>query len=320
MVRTKMVEKYIGAILGLMLLGGALGCAADRAATCGDEGCGPADRAFPSGEEAPLETRAAATRIRIMAANLTSGNAQSYTPGEGIRILEGLKPDVAMLQEFNYGSNSAADLRSFVDTAFGTSFTYFREGGGKQIPNGIVSRYPIRASGTWEDPQSSNREFAWARLDIPGTPDLWAISVHLLTSSAATRATEASALVSFINQNVPSSDYVALAGDFNTSSRTEECITKLGAVFVTAGPYPQDASGNGNTNANRNKPYDWVLANGKLNALGTPVQVGSASFGGGLVFDSRVFTPLAAVSPVQAGDSAAVNMQHMGVVRDFRLP
>ncbi|WP_394843609.1 endonuclease/exonuclease/phosphatase family protein [Pendulispora brunnea] len=255
-----------------------------------------------------------------MGANITSGNAQSYTPGEGTRIFQGLDPDIAMLQEFNYGSNSSADIRSFVNTAFGTSFSYFREGGSKQIPNGIVSRYPIKSAGAWDDPQVSNREFAWARIDIPGTADLWAISVHLLTSSAATRETEATALVSFIKNNVPSTDYVAIGGDFNTSSRTEAAIGKFSSVFVTSGPYPADASGNANTNASRSKPYDWVLANGKLNNLATSVTIGSASFANGLVFDSRVFTPLSSVSPVRSSDSGATNMQHMAVVRDFVIP
>jgi hypothetical protein len=37
------------------------------------------------------------------------------------------------------------------------------------------------------------------------------------------------------------------------------------------------------------------------------------------VFDSRVYTPLADVSPVLMTDSAAVNMQHMGVVKDVLL-
>jgi hypothetical protein len=49
------------------------------------------------------------------------------------------------------------------------------------------------------------------------------------------------------------------------------------------------------------------------------VTIGAASFPSGLVFDSRVYTPLADVSPIQLGDSAAVNMQHMAVVRDIQL-
>ena len=39
-----------------------------------------------------LETRDSAltsVRIRLMAANITSGNVQSYDPGEGIRIFQG---------------------------------------------------------------------------------------------------------------------------------------------------------------------------------------------------------------------------------------
>jgi len=38
------------------------------------------------------------------------------------------------------------------------------------------------------------------------------------------------------------------------------------------------------------------------------------------VFDSRVFQPLADVAPIQPGDSAAPNMQHMAIVRDFLVP
>ena len=44
------------------------------------------------------------------------------------------------------------------------------------------------------------------------------------------------------------------------------------------------------------------------------------AFKNGLVFDSREFPDLDAVEPAQKGDSAASNMQHMAIVRDFALP
>ena len=75
--------------------------------------------------EADLGTTQSAlgeVRLRLMAANITSGNGQDYDPGHGMRIFQGVKPDVVMIQEFNYGTNSAADIRGFVDTAFGTGF------------------------------------------------------------------------------------------------------------------------------------------------------------------------------------------------------
>ncbi len=258
-------------------------------------------------------------RVRIVAANLTSGNGQNYDPGHGNRILQGLKPDIVMVQEFNYLTNTAADFRAWVDMNFGTTFSYVREPGGDQIPNGIVSRYPILASGEWNDANVSNRDFVWARIDIPGDKDLWVISVHLLTTGSSNRNAEASQILNYIvAQGVPASDYVALGGDFNTDSRTEACLGTLSSYFVTGGSFPVDQSGNGNTNSGRNSPYDWVLADTDLNALKTPVVLGSNSFANGLVFDSRVFTPLP--SPVLAGDSAATNMQHMAVVRDFLIP
>ena len=44
---------------------------------------------------------------------------------------------------------------------------------------------PILDSGSWDDTLSPNRDFAWARIDVPGPHDLWAVSLHLLTSSTA---------------------------------------------------------------------------------------------------------------------------------------
>ncbi len=260
-----------------------------------------------------------AERLRIACANITSGNYQSYDPGEGIRIFQGIDPDVALIQEFNYGTNSSTDVRSFVTSAFGSTFSWFQEGGA-QIPNGIVSKHPIIASGEWDDVQVSNRDFAWARIDLPGDKDLWAVSVHFLTSSAATRNLEAKALVEFIQANVRSSDYLVIGGDFNSDARTEAQFSTLSAVVNVAAPHPVDRNNNGNTNAGRSKPYDSVFPDADLKALQTPVIIGSSTFSSGLVVDTRVYSPISEISPALASDSGATNMQHMAVVKDFLLP
>lgn len=261
----------------------------------------------------------AQTRVRLMAANITSGNLQSYDPGHGTRIFQGLDPDIVMIQEFNYGDNSASTIQSWVTSTFGSGYTYYREGGA-QIPNGVVSRYPIVASGEWDDPYVTNRDFAWARIDVPGTKDLWAISIHLLTSSSTNRNNEATSLRTFINANVPTGDYLVIGGDLNTDTTSESCLTTLSTIVVTGSPYPADQSGNINTNASRAKPYDRLLVDTDLNAIKTGVVIGSNTHTNGLVFDSRVYTPLSAVSPVLSADSGATNMQHMAIVRDFILP
>ena len=258
-------------------------------------------------------------RLRVMAANTTSGNRQSYDPGEGLRIFQGVHPDVALIQEFNYGDNSDTAIRGFVNTAFGASFSYYRERGA-QIPNGVASRYPILASGSWTDPRVSNRSFVWAHIDLPGTKDLWAVSVHLLTSSASNRDNEAKALVADIEKTVPAGDYLVIGGDFNTGSRTEACVVTLSKIVSNGAPYPADNAGNVNTSASRSKAYDWVMASPSLRSLATSVVIGGRSFASGLVVDSRVYTPLSDIAPVKATDSAALNMQHMAVVEDFLLP
>lgn len=257
-------------------------------------------------------------RVRLLAGNITSGNKQSYEEGSGIRIFQALIPDVVMLQEFNYKSNSVAELREFVDVAFGKQFSYSRGGG--QIPNGIVTRFPILSSGEWVDPRVTNRSFAWAQIDVPGKADLWAVSVHLLTSSSTERKLEGDALTTFIQTNVPAGAYVVIGGDFNTDLRTEEVLTSLGPVVNVPSTFPDDGAGNGNTSTNRSKPYDWVLVDGTLNGKEIPVAIKSKTFPTGLVFDTSVYSPLSdLMPPLLGGESKATNMQHMAVARDFQL-
>src|SRR4051812_21825418 len=96
------------------------------------------------------------TNVRIMASNL-NGNSQTIEAYE-IRIFQGLKPDIIAIQEFKYLNNTATDFRNLLDTTFGTNFTYFRETG-YAIPNGIISRYPIRNAGSWDDTLIPDRGF-----------------------------------------------------------------------------------------------------------------------------------------------------------------
>jgi endonuclease/exonuclease/phosphatase family metal-dependent hydrolase len=261
--------------------------------------------------------------LRIVASNLTSGNHQSYSPdngnhsnpeGAGARILKGLKPDVVLVQEFN----TAVPARQWVNATFGEKFSFSIEADA-QIPNGIVSRFPIVESGEWKDATVPNRDFAWAKIALPNGKFLWAISVHLYSKKPQIRAKEAQALVALMKEHIPEEDLVVLGGDFNTATDGENCLAVLAPVFDTK-TKPVDQAGDADTNANRNKPYDHVVADKELAACAVPVKVGLAEFSNGLVFDSRVFNPLADVAPAQKTDSAAPNMQHMAVVRDFVVP
>jgi endonuclease/exonuclease/phosphatase family metal-dependent hydrolase len=262
-----------------------------------------------------------AQRIRLMAANLTSGTNQAYE-APGIRIFQGVKPDIVMIQEFNVGTSNTAALRTFVDTAFGTSFVYFREAGGG-IPNGVISRYPILEAGEWDDPRLTDRDFVWAKIDVPGANNLWAISVHLKanSTSATDRETQALNLKNFIvAKGIPSADFVTIGGDFNSYSHTEALFDNLSSVVNVSAPYPVDAAGDADTNAGRSSPYDGVYVDSDLKSIQVPVSLGQNSFPSGLVVDTRVYSPLADLAPALAGDSGTAGMQHMGVVLDFMIP
>jgi len=258
------------------------------------------------------------TVLRIMAANLT-GNSQKYE-ANSIRIFQGLKPDIVAIQEFNYSNNTPAQIRQMIDTAFGTNFSYFRESG-YAIPNGVISRYPIRASGSWDDTLIPDRGFAWAQLDVPGTNDLYVVSVHLKAGSGSdslTRSNEAVALKQLITANFPSNTFLVVAGDLNAQNRGEPALTVL-KMFLSDSPIPTDAESGGDpdTNGPRSQPYDFVLPDFSFVTNLVPVQIDTQSFSNGLVFDSRVFTPLSSVAPVQFADSGF--NQHMAVLKDFRI-
>ncbi|MDA7862743.1 hypothetical protein N9134_00225 [Akkermansiaceae bacterium] len=258
-----------------------------------------------------------------MAANITSGNFQSYDPGHGIRIFEALDPDIVLIQEFNYLSNTDTQLDIFVAETFGAEFSYVEEGKSSgQIQNGVISRYPILQSGIWDDADMSNREFVWAQIDVPGDANLWVVSVHFKASSGSEsrRTGEAEQLAGYITANVPAADYVVIGGDFNAQNRNEEFLTKLSPIVKVTAPWPVDRNGNGNTNSGRSKPYDWVMVEPDLDALEVPTVLGSRSYANGLVFDSRVYIPIGDVAPVLAADSGVAGMQHMAVMKTFDLP
>lgn len=273
--------------------------------------------AFSAAQAEPL-------KIRVVAANLTSDNKQTYSPdngnhsnpqGAGARILKAIKPDIVMIQEFN----TTVPTRQWINQTLGEEFVFMVENG-MQIPNGIISRFPIIESGSWDDPVLNNREFAWARLRLTAGRDLWVVSLHLHSKGETSRAMQAAALVKFITNKVPKDALLLIGGDLNTRSTGESCLKELAAVVVIPTKPPADQQGEIATNAPRNRPYDWVLASPPLEQYTVPVKIADLDFPQGIVLDSRVFNPLDKIPPVQKNDSGVPNMQHMAVARDFQIP
>ncbi len=255
---------------------------------------------------------------RIAAANLTCGRHPSYAAaadpeGAGARILQALAPDIVLIQEFN----TDIPIDQWVADTFGDEFVYYCEDDA-DIPNGIVSRYPITESGEWDDPTQTTRDFAWARIELPNNRALWAISVHLYGQKSTVRVAEARQLIQLVAENIPPGDLVVLGGDFNTPAANSPSIGVLAESFVTGDPQPVDQAGDPDTNSKRSKPYDRVLPGHELAAMEVPIPVGEMEFPHGLVFDSRVFDPLP--PPVRPDDSAVFQMQHMAVIRAFQIP
>ncbi len=270
-----------------------------------------------------------ATRLRIAAANITSGNHQTYDPGHGIRILQAVQPDIVALQEMNYGDNSPAAMEEFVEKTFGKGFHFYRETNPKyKIPNGIVSRYPILEAGSWPGPSVPDRGFAYAAVKLPGKQVLWVVSVHLHTKSAESRRAEAQVLLANLQKKVKTGDFITIAGDMNIKGDKEFALDVL-SVLVDEKHKPDDGLGNRKTNAPRSKLYDRILVSPSLNAFHVPVEIdlktndpnplkNKSVFPEGLVFDTRVVKPLP--PPALENDSGSANMQHMLIVQDYLIP
>ncbi len=262
--------------------------------------------------------------VRAVAANVTSGNGQDYDEGHGIRILQGLKGDIVMVQEFNYKQNTAANYREMVDKVCGTECSY--SAGTGQIPNGIISKWPITSKGKWDDPNINNRDLDWAVIDIPGPRDILAISVHLHTSPSSDQVTAAQVIAKQVYTKMksdPDKYYYIVGGDFNGPSAVSDSgFGKYSGtkIFYVSGPHPESEDGDYGTNASRSKQYDFVLADYDLHTFQTTVKYTNFSYPNGLVFDTREYSQSelnASFSPAQKGDSDSTNMQHMAIVKDF---
>lgn len=271
--------------------------------------------------------------FRAMAANISTGNNQSYDPGHGIRIFKAVKPDIVMIQEFRYGRNNDDDINSMVSSTFGPDYFYSR---GRYIdknwiPNGIISRYPIIESGYWKSNLANNRDWEWAILDLPGKKELLVVSLHLLTDD---NAKEIGPLTREIENRIADDKkknldyYVMVGGDFN-SSTVLNGKTDLKRVVYTSfsnnGSRPKDQDGDTTTNATRGKTLDVLLVDKELQQKEIPAKIGRHSYNNGHVFDSRVYSrrgELDDVPPVQADDCKGgkpIYNQHMAVIRDFEF-
>ena len=259
----------------------------------------------------------------ILAGNITSGVNQEYEdPGE--RILQALCPDVALLQEFLM--TNGVTYRAWVNEHFGSNFYYFVEStngdSAAAIPNGIVSRWPITASNEWEDVNLSNRDFAWAKIDLPGTRDLYAVSVHLKADSGSEsdRTAQARVLTNNVTTNGwLTNGYVVIGGDFNLQNRSETALSVLTSKVVSDAHQPADQFNDKETNSGRDNPYDLVLPSTNLNARHRAFSCYGYTFTNGMVFDTRITWANDVPPPALTNDSGATNMQHMAVVKVFEL-
>lgn len=270
-------------------------------------------------------------QLRIVAANLTSENFQNYDPGHGIRIMQGLAADLILVQEMGYLSRSDADYKSFAMMLVGTEY-YSLDSTAFQLPNGVVSRWPILESGWLDDPTLSNRELFWAIIDLPGPKDLFVFSVHLHTEPVADQVIAAEVIVDAVTAHKaanPGKYYYIVGGDFNGETSVSSAGFGADDTFCISDPFPVDDNGNRYTNSPRNNHYDWILTDCDMSLKRVSTQYDSREgndpleYPTGHVFDTRLYTQEVLDEyffPALTTDSAAFQMQHMAVIKDYILP
>ena len=261
--------------------------------------------------------------VLIAAANLSSqvNPCNPQYADVSRRLLRGLSPDVLAVQEFKIPD--AGGYPAFVEEVFGPGWHVMVENTNSScdLPNGIISRWPITASGEWNDYELGDRDFPWATIALPGGRKLHVISVHFKAGDGTTdrqrRENQARQITNYVAQmGWPADDYLVLAGDLNQASRNESALAVLTTVFSDA-LIPTDQLGDPDTNIPRSRPYDYVLPNPALESAHRPLSFGGSSFPNGLVFDSRMWDPPPA--PVRPNDSAEIGVQHLGVLKLFAL-
>ena len=248
------------------------------------------------------------------------------------RIVQGLEPDVALLQEWKLDKDSpwGEDYDAWVDEAFGPEFDWYRGPSALVPPNAIVSRWPLKSSGSWNDQTIDQRYFDWAVIDIPGDIDLQVVSVHLKAGDTeediAKRIDEAQQIKAYVAANFDSSQYIVVSGDFNTQTYGSEPI--LMAVFDSflkveaADCQPQDKNGNVNTNVNRTSKYDWIIPNEVIGDA-SPLYLGVSEYQYpcGNVFDSHKFPSVETeLPPILYDDSDHSSYaDHVPVMKAFNI-
>ena len=237
-----------------------------------------------------------------------------YADDGCVNILQGLEPDVALIQEWSRDSGTWATDRDWVDEAFGTTFEFHRDNsnsgaGSWSQCNGIVSRYPILSWGNEQDGiigGTTTRYYLWAIIDIPGdTKNLQVVSVHLKAGDSSadrqTREDEANEIKTLVQNTFNASHYIVVGGDMNTYYDTEPCITVFGTFLDPDDHTPADRYGHTKTNLKngRDERYDWLMPNFTLDETHTTLTLGVSShtYAEGIVFDSHVFPDVATELP-----------------------
>jgi hypothetical protein len=273
----------------------------------------------------PFGPAVRADELRVMSWNVSKLTTKAGI--ETVRIIQGLQPDVACIQEWYVDYPADYDFSGWVSAAFGPEFVYHRASSGYQ-PNGIVSRWNILSSGSWPDLQRANYYHDWAVIDLPGDTNLQVVSVHLHSSDEGIRIEQIKDVIDYIEANFSNSHYVMINGDFNTANRTSQPIPTLlnsanwsGSCWVTTsdGTPVDQVGGDDDTNLVRTSNYDWLIPNLLLGNSIMDLDLGEDSgvYAGGIVFDSRVFMPLSAVAPIQYGDTANGDQDHCPIMKSY---
>jgi endonuclease/exonuclease/phosphatase family metal-dependent hydrolase len=252
-----------------------------------------------------------------------------------VRMLNGVKADIWMLQEMFYADRaSKAELSAFRDHAANvTGHDDLQHAWGKPGLY-LLSRYPIR----WSGELHHRVHAAW--IDLPpsvSSKDLVVINVHFKGSTP----NQTKAAVNFVNQiktgkhsaGIPSDVSFILAGDFNQTSGQKAFTTLVGSNgFVHANPFHIGTTSENKTigsvaldrNANHtsigNKQIDFVLHHSSVMKVVNRYVLNTLIMSDRDLSASRLRRSDVAIEPDKATDftNVKINCDHFPIVVDYK--
>ena len=188
---------------------------------------------------APISVQPSGLPVKVMTYNIRDGFGMNGRQDiEAIaEVIASANTDIVALQEIGRGSllESGADVLAVLSRRLDMPYWVMETATDPLFGDAILSRYPIRASGTGSLPRRNAvivRGYAWAQIDLGSGATLLVMTSHLDSGNGANGSTERVAEAQGLLADWGARPQTVLLGDMNSSAGSPEMQTLLGAGLL----------------------------------------------------------------------------------------